>query len=304
MSDLYDVVIVGGGAAGLSAALMLGRCRRRILLCDGREPRNAAAQGIHGLLGHEGLRPSELLAKGRAELQQYPTVSARAERVSVITPMDNRFSVTCADGTAQMARKVLLATGLKDEVPQIEGIERLYGRSVHHCPYCDGFEHRDEPLAVYGAGDEGAGLALMMTQWSDDVLLLTDGLAPVSAVMQERLDRHAIAVHTEKIARLEGTPNGDLHTIHLQDGTALKRTAMFFTTSCVQHSDLSATLGCVRDEKGGIVTDPVTGESSVPGVYVAGDASRDVLLVAVAIAEGAMAGVAINRALLKDDGLG
>lgn len=301
--DLYDVVIVGGGAAGLSAALVLGRCRRRVLLCDEGEPRNAAAQGIHCLLGHEGLPPSDLLARGRTELRQYPTVTARAERVSDITPMDNRFSVTCADGTAQMALKVLLATGLKDEVPQIEGIERLYGRSVHHCPYCDGFEHRDAPLAVYGAGDEGASLALMMKQWSDDVVLLTGGEAPVSAEMQERLDRHAIAVCTAKIVRLEGTEKGALHTIHLQDGTVLKRSAMFFTTSCEQHSDLSATLGCVRDDKGGIVADPVTGESSVPGVYVAGDASRDVLLVAVAMAEGAIAGVAINRALLKDDGL-
>jgi thioredoxin reductase len=202
------------------------------------------------------------------------------------------------------ARKVLLTTGLTDEVPQIEGIEQLYGRSVHHCPYCDGFEHRDQPLAVYGAGDKGAGLALMMKQWSSDVILCTDGASDVSSTMQSRLKQHDIAIWAQRIARLEGTEDGVLQRIHLQGGNVLDRTAIFFTTGCQQTSDLSAALGCARDKKGGIVTDPVTEESSVRGVYVAGDASRDVLLVAVAIAEGAKAGVAINRALLQEDGLG
>jgi thioredoxin reductase len=201
------------------------------------------------------------------------------------------------------ARKVLLTTGLTDEVPRIEGIEKLYGRSVHHCPYCDGFEHRDQPLAVYGAGDEGAGLALMMKQWSSDVILCTDGASEVSPTMHSRLRQHDIAVCSERIAKLEGTEAGALKSIQLRDGKYLERTALFFTTGCHQRSDLSTVLGCARDKKGGIVTDPITEESSVRGVYVAGDASREVLLVAVAIAEGAKAGVAINRALLQEDGL-
>jgi thioredoxin reductase len=184
-------------------------------------------------------------------------------------------------------------------VPQLKGVEPLYGRSVHHCPYCDGFEHCDQPLAVYGAGDKGAGLALMMKLWSSDVVLCTDGKGEISATMQERL----LVVHNESILQLEGTEHGYLHTIRLQSGQALKRSAMFFTTGCVQSSDLSASLGCIRDEKGGIIGRRLTEESSVDGVYVAGDASRDVLLVAVAIAEGAKAGVAINRALLIEDGL-
>jgi thioredoxin reductase len=164
-----------------------------------------------------------------------------------ITRLGNEFSAACDDGTVT-ARKVLLATGLKDVLPQLNGIEPLYGRSVHHCPYCDGFEHRDQPLAVYGAADKGdAGLALMMKLWSSDVV-------------------------------------GNLHTVHLQSGQAPKRSAMFFTTGCVQNSDLSASLGCIRDAKGGVIGRRPTEESSIDGVYVAGDASRDVLLVAVAIA--------------------
>jgi thioredoxin reductase len=212
--------------------------------------------------------------------------------------------VVCADGFTVTARKVLLTTGLIDEVPRLQGIERLYGRSVHHCPYCDGFEHRDQPLAVYGAGDKGAGLALMMKQWSSDVLLCTDGPSSVSPSMRARLQQHGITVCSEPISRLEGTDDGALQKIHLQSGKPLKRAAIFFTTGCRQGSELSASLGCARDEKGGVVTDPLTEQSSVRGVYVAGDASRDVLLVAVAIAEGAKAAVAINRALLQDDSLG
>jgi thioredoxin reductase len=203
-----------------------------------------------------------------------------------------------------VGRKVLLATGLVDEVPQLKGIEKLYGKSVHHCPYCDGFEHRDQPLAVYGVGDKGAGLALMMKQWSTDVVLLTDGNSQISLELEARLKRHQIAIYSDKIGVLEGTEDGALQCIQLEGGIRLKRNAMFFTTGCRQTSELSASLGCTRDEKGGIVTDPVTEESSVRGVYVAGDASRDVLLVAVAIGEGAKAGVAINRALLQQNGLG
>ena len=304
MADVYDVVIVGGGTAGLSGAIVLGRCRRRGFLCDVGQPRNQASRAVHCLLGHEGTPPTELLARARRELEQYTTVESHADRVTKITPIGNRFAVACADGFTVTARKVLLTTGLTDEVPQIEGIEQLYGRSVHHCPYCDGFEHRDQPLAVYGAGDKGAGLALMMKQWSSDVILCTDGASDVSSTMQSRLKQHDIAIWAQRIARLEGTEDGVLQRIHLQGGNVLDRTAIFFTTGCQQTSDLSAALGCARDKKGGIVTDPVTEESSVRGVYVAGDASRDVLLVAVAIAEGAKAGVAINRALLQEDGLG
>ena len=156
-----------------------------------------------------------------------------------------------------MGRKVLLATGLVDEVPQLKGIEKLYGKSVHHCPYCDGFEHRDQPLAVYGVGDKGAGLALMMKQWSTDVVLLTDGNSQIPLELEARLRRHQIAIYSEQIAALEGTDDGALQFIRLQGGEGLKRNAMFFTTGCRQASELSASLGCIRDEKGGIVTDAV-----------------------------------------------
>jgi thioredoxin reductase len=303
MEPGYDVVIVGGGAAGLSAALVLGRCRRTVLICDDGHPRNQASLAAHCLLGNEGLKPANLLAKGRRELASYESVTIRDEQVIAVSNKAAQFTVTCEGGFAATARKVLLTTGLKDELPQIEGIEPLYGRSVHHCPYCDGFEHRDQAIAVYGKGDKGAGLALMMKQWSADVMLFTDGQTEIEPDVKTRLERNGITVSTDKIERLEGDSQGRLSLIRLAGERGLSRDALFFATDAVQRSDLLEKLGCRRDENGGIVCDPVTEESSVPGVYVAGDASREVLLVAVAIAEGAKAAVAINRALLKEDGL-
>jgi len=301
---LYDVVIAGGGAAGLSAALVLSRCRRSVLVCDDGHPRNEASHAVHSLLGNEGIPPLELLAKGRHELSAYDRFALREDKVVSIGREHTQFTVTCASGFRAVARKVLLTTGVQDDVPPIDGIEGLYGRTVHHCPYCDGYESSDKPIAVYGKGEKGAGLALMMKQWSSNVILCTDGESDISSEMRSRLEKHNIEIHGEKIVKFEGDNDGRLQRICFEEGTALDRAAMFFTTSCAQRSDLSQMLGCRRDEKGGIITDPETEETSVPGVYVAGDASRDVLLVAVAIAEGAKAAVAINRALLKDQGLG
>jgi thioredoxin reductase len=301
---VYDVVIAGGGAAGLSAALVLGRCRRSVLVCDDGHPRNEASHAVHCLLGNEGMSPVKLLAKGRQELRAYGHVALRDDKLVSIEREQTEFTVTCASGFRAAARKVLLTTGLRDDVPRIDGIDGLYGRTVHHCPYCDGYESSDKPIAVYGKGDKGAGLALMMKQWSPDVVLCTDGESDISSEMRSRLEEHSIEIYGEKVVKLEGDNDGHLQRICLIDGKAVDRAAMFFTTGCAQRSDLWKTLGCRRDEKGGIIRDPETEESSVPGVYVAGDASRDVLLVAVAIAEGAKAAVAINRALLKDEGLG
>jgi thioredoxin reductase len=304
LPETYDVIIVGAGPAGLIAALVLGRCRRSVLLCDDGHPRNRTSPAAHCLLGNEGIAPSELLAKSRLELREYERVVLLDDKVLSIKKADSGFSATCESGFTATARKVLLTTGLKDEIPKIEGVERLYGRSVHHCPYCDGFEYRDKPLAIYGKGDKGAGFALMMKQWSGDVILCTDGSTTFSPEIQSRLEQHGVAIRPGNIARLEGDNEGHLQRICFTDGQVLERTAMFFTTGCSQRSDLWERLACKRDEKGGIINDPLTEESSVPGVYVAGDACRDVLLIAVAIAEGAKAAVAINRSFLKEDGLG
>jgi thioredoxin reductase len=296
----FDVLIVGGGPAGLSAALVLGRCRRRALLCDEGHQRNLRSPAIHGLLGREGRSPASFLDEGRQDLIRYNSISVRGTRVTDIMPIGGAFEFTCADGTAGNASKILLATGLTDELPQLAGIAPLYGASVHHCIYCDGFEYVGKPVAAFGKGDKGADLGIMMKHWIQDIVVCSDG-TEVSAKAARKLEYHNIPLRSEPIESLEGT-NGQLTKIVFKNGPDLPRTGLFFSTGCHQASDLSERLGCQRNAKGGVVTDADTEETSVPGVYVAGDVSRDVLLVAVAIAEGAQAAVAINKALLRHDG--
>jgi thioredoxin reductase len=296
----FDVLIVGAGPAGLSAALLLGRCHRKALLCDEGRQRNLSSHAIHGLLGREGHAPSDFLAEARNELSRYKSVSVRGTRVTAVIPGGEGFKFVCADGTSGTALKVLLATGLVDELPELPGIAPLYGVSVHHCLYCDGFEYAAKPVAAYGKGDKGAELAVIIKHWMSDVVVCSDG-TEVSAQAMLKLQEHNILLRPEPIRSLEGA-SGELTAIVFQSGPNLPRDGLFFSTGCHQASDLSKRLGCERDEKGGVVIDPVSGESSVSGVYVAGDVSRDVLLVAVAIAEGAQAAVAINKALLRRDG--
>src|ERR1041384_2122239 len=296
----FDVLIVGGGPAGLSAALILGRCHRTVLLCDVGHQRNLRSHAIHGLLGREGRSPAAFLDEARAELSRYRSVSVRDTLVEGITPAAEGFEVVCRDGMAGRAAKVLLASGLVDELPDVAGIQPLYGISVHHCLYCDGFEYAGKPVAAYGKGDKGAGLAIMMRHWTPDIVALTDG-AEMSAGAELKLRQHGIKLRREPVRSLEGA-GGQLKIIRFESGPDLEREGLFFSTGCHQSSDLPQRLGCKRNEKGGVVIDPVTEETSIPGVYVAGDVSRDVLLVAVAIAEGAKAAVAINKAFLRRDG--
>jgi thioredoxin reductase len=295
-----DVLIVGGGPAGLSAALILGRCHRKVLLCDEGRQRNLSSHAIHGLLGQEGCCPSDLLDKGLEELARYESVLVRGTRVTDIVPIAEGFSFVCADGTTGTAWKVLLATGLVEELPELAGIEALYGVSVHHCLYCDGFEYAGKPVAAYGKGDKGADLAVMMKYWMSDVIACSDG-TEVSAKAARKLEEYNIPLRTDTIRSLDGA-DGELTKIVFDSGPDLFRAGLFFSTGCHQASELSRILGCKRNDIGGVVIDPHTEESSVPGVYVAGDVSRDVLLVAVAIGEGALAAVAINKAFLRRDG--
>ena len=295
-----DLLIVGGGPAGLSAALILGRCRRNVLLCDDRRQRNRASKEIHGLLGSNGRSPAQFLQDGREDLMGYETVSMRETRVMDLEPCGSGFRFELDDGLSGVAAKVLLASGIVDEVPGLPGIDELYGISVHHCLYCDGFEYAGKQVAAYGKGDKGAELGIMMKHWIDDIIVCSDG-TEVSAEVAKRLEQHGIPLRAEPIRALQGA-DGILSYIEFQRGPSLPRKALFFSTGCHQGSDLPLRLGCKRDKKGGIITDALTEETTVPGVYVAGDVSRDVLLVAVAIAEGAKAAVAINKAFLKRDG--
>ena len=295
---MYDVIIVGAGPAGLSAALMLGRCRRSVILFDTGHPRNAASQAMHGFLTRDGTPPLEFLRMARAELRQYETVTIRDAKVVAAECRDSGFEVTIESGERMRGRKLLLATGVVDNLPPIDGFRDLYGRSIFHCPYCDGWEVRDQPLAVYGTGERALGLSLELTGWSRDLVVCSNGPAEIDADGRARLARHGIALREERVARVEGK-DGILTHVAFADGSRLPRRAMFFTTGQSQRSDLMEQLGCTFNDKGTVRTGKYE-TTHLPGLFVAGDASRAVQWVVVAAAEGAEAAFAINTDLLKE----
>lgn len=286
---------MGGGPAGLSAALILDRCRRKVLVIDHGEPRNRQSQEMHGCLTRDGIDPAEFLRLAREELRSYGTVELRQGEAIDAAREGGDFSVRCADGQQFRGARLLLATGVRDEIPSIEGVEALYGRSVHHCPYCDGWEWRSRPLAVYGKGSGGVGLALGLTVWTDDIVLCTDGPAEISPEPARQLEALGIDVRNERVLKLEGE-GGCLRRVIFASGEPLEREALFFCTGQTQASDLARRLGRRFNDQG--VVDAGKGESTnVPGLFVCGDASKDAQFVIVAAAEGAQAAVAINQSL-------
>ncbi|MEP6714207.1 MAG: NAD(P)/FAD-dependent oxidoreductase [Terriglobia bacterium] len=291
----YDAIIVGGGPAGLSAALILGRCRRRVLLCDAGKQRNLSSHGMHGYLTRDGITPAEFLKIANAEIARYG-VEVRRCMVKSGAKTDRNFEVVLEDDSRHFARRLLIATGVTDQLPAIGNVEDFYGVSVHHCPYCDGWEHRDGRVAVYS---KKPGLAFSMTTWSRDVVWLSDGPVRISITDREALKRRGILWRKDKIIRLEGAGKR-LQRVIFENGGPLERDALFFSTGQHQTCDLALGFGCILNNKGTVDTDRWE-MSGVPGLYVAGDASRDVQMVIVAAAEGVKAAFAINMSLQKED---
>ena len=295
---LWDVIIVGAGPAGLSAALVLGRCRRRVLVIDSNRPRNAASHGVHAFLTRDGIHPRELRRIGREQLKPYRTVRVAARTATKARRVANGFQLTLSDGSRRRCRKLLLATGVIDDVPKITGIQSMYGTSVFHCPYCDGWENRDRPTVAYGRSKNVVGFAINLRLWAPDVVVCTDGVRLAKTEI-ERLKHAGIPWHRAPIARLQGK-SGQLARVVFEDGNSIAREVMYFSSGQCQASDLAEQLGCGLTKKGAVAT----GEyeiTNVRGLFVAGDASRLVQLAIVAAAEGAQAAFAINTQLMEED---
>jgi thioredoxin reductase len=292
-SPNWDCIIVGAGPAGLNAALVLGRARWRVLVLDNAAPGNYATREMHGVLGHDGLDPAELRARGRAELARYGVQVVTLE-VQGAEVLDGAVRVT-SDGRTELTRTVLLATGMLDEVPAIPGFADVWGTSAHTCPYCDGFEHRDERLAVLAAGDRGEHLAVLLRQWSDDVILLSNGPHNLAADQLERVQAVGIPVIETAVVALD-SEDGRLRHVRLGDGRSLDRDALFFYVGWRLRNDVARTLGCALRDDGSIAVDS-NQATTIDRIYAAGNCSEPRALVPTATGSGTTAAVAINARL-------
>ena len=296
----YDVVVVGGGAAGLSAALVLARAQRRVAVVDAGQPRNAPAQRMHGFLSRDGLSPAELLRRGREEVTAYgaDVVAGRVAAVRRAGDEVPRFEVHLADGDVLRARRVLVATGLRDELPEIPGVRERWGRDLLHCPYCHGHEVRSEPLGVLGASPEAVAHAQLVRQWSPDVVLFTH-TDELLEDQREALAARAVGVVDGPVARLV-VKDDVLTAVELADGRVVPRRAVFVRPRMVPDNEVLTSLGCALDDNGWVVAD-ATGRTGVPGLWVAGNVANPRAQVITAAGEGSTAAIALNADLVDED---
>lgn len=302
---MFDVAIIGGGPAGLSAALTLGRARRSVLLCDAGRGRNDRADAVHGFLGHDGTSPDDLRRIGREQLRRYPSVEVRDAAVTKVVGEKGRFTLAVDGGAEETARRVVLATGVVDDLPRIDGLNDLWGSGVFHCPYCHGFEVSDLPLAVLALTPDDVMLASEVAHFTDDLVLCTNGAVTLDDDQWGLLDRTGVTVRTERIERLE-PDGGRLGRILFAEGAPLPRRALFVQCENRQASDLPAALGCRLLDDGAVEVDDMQ-RTSVPGVSAAGDLARHPSMtlpgsmVSLAAAAGTVAAVGIDQDLLKSD---
>jgi thioredoxin reductase len=302
MYDTYDAIIAGGSFAGLSAALQLARARRRVLVVDAGRPRNRFARHSHGFLGHDGRAPDEILAAARAQLRAYPTATFREdEAVRATEEPDGTFAIELASGGESRARRLVLATGIVDELPDLPGLRERWGASVLHCPYCHGYEVRDHRLGVLATGEGNVHQALLLPDWSADVTLLTDDAVAPTPEQLAALRARGVRVETRRVVAVVGEGTA-LHGVLLRDsgGDELLRLDALFTGSRTRMaSPLAEQLGCAMDDGpfGPVIRTDAKKATTVAGVYAAGDAARVPHNVAWASADGVTAGIYAHQSL-------
>jgi thioredoxin reductase len=296
---MLDVVIVGGSSAGLSAALILGRSLRDVVVIDDQKPCNRFSNASHGFLTRDGIPPSELIQIANEQLEPYSTVARKMATALHIEKHDTDFEITCSDATKLQARSVLLATGLHDELPKLDGMEGLWGKSVIHCPYCDGYEVSGKAISVYGTDETAMHLVMMLHNWTDNLTLCAANGWKLTAAQRDRLTRFGIHVVEQAITALEST-GAQIEAVHFDDGTSLRCDALFVRPKTTHRTTFAHDLGCKVDEHNVVQVD-LRGRTSIEGVYAAGDLSLTMRSVAIAVAQGAAAGYGINADLIERD---
>ncbi|MEV0595939.1 NAD(P)/FAD-dependent oxidoreductase [Nonomuraea cavernae] len=306
--ETVDAVVIGGGAAGLNGALMLARSRRSVLVIDSGTPRNAPADGVHGLLGLDGTPPAELLRVGREEVRRYGGRIVAGEVTSAVPAQpsadgDLRFTVTLADGGTLRARRLLVATGLRDQLPDVPGLAQHWGHGVVHCPYCHGWEVRDEPIGILAAGPASVHHALLFRQLTDDLVYFTRG-TELDEETRARFAARGIRVMDTSVAEIESSEDG-ITGVRLSDGQVVPRRVIAVATTLLARTDGLAGLRLPMEDlphgMGRHFAAGPAGRTSVPGVWVAGNAADLMAQVGAAAAAGALAGAHVNADLATAD---
>ncbi|WP_329026261.1 NAD(P)/FAD-dependent oxidoreductase [Streptomyces sp. NBC_00690] len=308
-SETVDAVVIGGGAAGLNGALMLGRSRRSVVVIDSGTPRNAPADGVHGLLGLDGIPPAELLHRGREEVRGYGGLVVNGEvnsvaRAASTTAGDPRFTVTLTDGRTVTARRLLIATGLRDVLPDVRGLAEHWGHGVVHCPYCHGWEVRDEPIGVLAVNAASVHHALLFRQLTDDLVYFTHG-TELDEPTRGRFAARNIRIDDTPVAEVMADEEGDIAGVRLTDGRFVSRRVLAVATKMQARTEGLDGLGLpLEDVPGGMgrrFASGTAGTTEVPGVWVAGNVTDPTAQVGASAAAGALAGAHINADLAVAD---
>ncbi|NHN28587.1 NAD(P)/FAD-dependent oxidoreductase [Paenibacillus agricola] len=295
LENTVDVVIIGGGPAGMSAALVLGRARKTVIVLDEELPRNRVTHESHGFLTRDGITPGKFRQIARAEISVYPSVHFVKDSAVSIIGQDGDFQVTAGQGEVYLARKILIASGMKDLPLDIAGLNEVYGSSAFVCPYCDGWELQDQTLVLIAKGSRAVHMAKILSGWTKHFTLCTNGPDDLSDEQRVELQQHQIPLFDQPIQRIENK-KGIVERVVLEDGTEIRCTGIFFAPKLAPGSDLAQSLGCQLTETGVVVVEGF-GKTSVAGVYSAGDAATEAQQLIAAAAAGSLAAAGINGEL-------
>lgn len=298
MEQLIDVGIIGGGPAGMSAALVLGRARKSVVLIDEGKPRNRVTRETHGFLTRDGTPPSEFRKVAREQISEYPSVRIVEDSAVKITGADGDFQLTTAQGSSYRCKKLLFAVGMKDVPLDINGLAEVYGKSAFVCPYCDGWELRDQPLVLIVKGARGLHMAKVISGWTSRYILCSNGPDELTDEQREELKQHNVLIYDSPIERIESN-EGMVERVVLEDGNLLPCNGIFFAPKLIAGSSLPQDLGCKVTEAGTVIVDAF-GKTNVPGVYSAGDAATELYQAITAASMGSLAAVGINTELLME----
>lgn len=296
---LLDCAIIGGGPAGLSAALVVGRGRKQVIVFDDELPRNRVTQKSHGFITNDGMTPFEIRQAGEADLQNYPHIQIKRSRIIEVQNNEENFSLLTQEGERFETKKIILATGLKDILPEMKGIHEVYGKTLFSCPFCDGWELKDRPLALIAENPRALHMAKLLSNWTKDLIVFTNGKQVFAEEEKALLSAHSIQVIDEPIMSIHHE-NGQMHSLHLANGETVNREGGFVASEFKQSAPFAETLGCQMTKNGGIETD-ILGRTTVSGVFACGDNLGGPAQLVLAAAAGSQAGMGVIHELVQEE---